>query len=280
MILQQFIADAQFKLAIKYGEREANAILNNLLYHVFKYSKADLLFKGADEIEPDKENYLLDAQTRLLNNEPLQYITGLAYFYDLVFEVNPAVLIPRPETEELADWIIHYQKKNAPKILDIGTGSGCIAVTLAKYIPEATVTAIDISVEACNIAKKNSLHNEVTVEVVPIDILKNKFQRKKFDIIVSNPPYIPEKEKTEMSRNVVDFEPSVALFVPDETPLLFYDKISEFALKHLRRKGNLFFEIHENYSVEVSRLLKEKGYKNIVVKKDLQGKDRMICCDK
>lgn len=280
MILQQFIADAQFKLAIKYGEREANAILNNLLYHVFKYSKADLLFKGADEIEPEKENYLLDALTRLMNNEPLQYITGQAYFYDLVFEVNPAVLIPRPETEELADWIIHYQKKNAPKILDIGTGSGCIAVTLAKYIPDATVTAIDISVEACNIAKKNSLHNEVTVEVVPIDILKNKFQRKKFDIIVSNPPYIPEKEKTEMSKNVVDFEPSVALFVPDETPLLFYDKISEFALKHLRRKGNLFFEIHENYSAEVSRLLEEKGYKNIVVKKDLQGKDRMICCDK
>ncbi|MBK8807558.1 MAG: peptide chain release factor N(5)-glutamine methyltransferase [Bacteroidales bacterium] len=276
MILQQFIADAQIVLTIKYGEREANAILYYLIQEVLGFSKTETIFHSVDEIAPEKETILKDAMERLQKNEPIQHITGWSYFFDLKFEVGPSVLIPRPETEELVDWIIHDTTKEGMKVLDIGTGSGCIAVTLAKHLKNASVTAIDVSAAACNIAKKNSLYNDLMIEVLNINILSNRIPNHKYNIIVSNPPYIPESEKDILADNVLQFEPNEALFVPSDDPLLFYKAIADFALLHLKRKGKLYFEIHENYGNQVIEMLREKGFKNIILKKDLQEKDRMI----
>jgi release factor glutamine methyltransferase len=232
--------------------------------------------------------------SELKTEKPIQYITGEAWFYGLRFEVNENTLIPRPETEELVEWIINsqmskdqnliLQKSNNLTILDIGTGSGCIPIALKKEIPNAQVSAIDISEKALEMARKNALVNQVEVNFIHQDILTSQHlnlstsQHLLFDVIVSNPPYVRNLEKQEIKRNVLDYEPHLALFVADSDALLFYRKIAQLALKSLAPNGKLFFEINQYLGKETVELVEQLGFKNIELRKDFMGNDRMICC--
>lgn len=211
---------------------------------------------------------------------PIQYLLGKTSFYGLDFEVNADVLIPRPETEELIEWIIasHKTKDESPntRILDIGTGSGCIAIALAKNMLNAQVFAIDISEKALATAKKNAIINEVTITFLEKNILETADLEQQFDIIVSNPPYVRNQEKKEIKKNVLDHEPHLALFVEDDDALLFYKKIAELAKTNLREGGKLFFEINQYLGNETVDLLQKMNFKNIELRKDIYGNDRMI----
>ena len=217
---------------------------------------------------------------------PVQYLLGKTSFYGLDFEVNENVLIPRPETEELVEWILSnnriIQKSNPEtsglKILDIGTGSGCIAISLAKNIPNAAVFAIDVSEKALATAKKNAEHNAVEVTFINQNILETEDLRQQFDIIVSNPPYVRNLEKEEIKKNVLDNEPHLALFVEDNDALIFYKKIAELAQKNLSENGQLYFEINQYLGKETVDLLEKMNFKNIELRKDIYGNDRMISC--
>ncbi|WP_024770509.1 peptide chain release factor N(5)-glutamine methyltransferase [Aquimarina macrocephali] len=218
------------------------------------------------------------ARRRLEKQEPIQYIIGETYFYGIPFMVNENVLIPRPETEELVGWIIEDQKKDKQSItiLDIGTGSGCIAISLAKKIPEAKVYAIDISEQAIQVARDNAKKNQADITFIKADILEVKELFQDFDIIVSNPPYVRELEKKEMRSNVLDNEPQQALFVSDNEPLLFYKKITDLAKEKLKENGGLYFEINQYLGVETKNMIKSKGFKSVEVRKDLYNNERMI----
>jgi release factor glutamine methyltransferase len=217
---------------------------------------------------------------------PVQYLLGKTSFYGLDFEVNENVLIPRPETEELVEWILSnnriIQKSNPEtsglKILDIGTGSGCIAISLAKNIPNAAVFAIDVSEKALATAKKNAERNAVEVTFINQNILETEDLRQQFDIIVSNPPYVRNLEKEEIKKNVLDNEPHLALFVEDNDALIFYKKIAELAQKNLSENGQLYFEINQYLGKETVDLLEKMNFKNIELRKDIYGNDRMISC--
>ena len=237
------------------------------------------------EIDISKFNNAIE---RLINHEPIQYIIGETEFYNLPFKVNSSVLIPRPETEELVSFVLQNRKNkilnSKPQtfnILDIGTGSGCIAISLAKNLPNANVFALDVSKEALEIAKINAELNNVEIEFIEGDIQKAenlilKIEDLKFDIIVSNPPYVRALEKEKMSANVLNHEPHVALFVEDNDPLLFYRKIIQFANKTLREKGLLFFEINEYLGKDMIKLLNDEGFVDLELKSDIFGKDRML----
>ena len=223
-----------------------------------------------------KINYALK---RLKKHEPLEYIFGETEFYSNTFKVNQHVLIPRPETEELVNWIeLTHKEKDIHSILDIATGSGCIAISLKKIYSNSKVIAYDISEEALIIAKNNSILNKTEVDFSLQDILlsANTILPNKFSIIVSNPPYICEKEKVLMQKNVLEYEPSIALFVPNDNPMLFYKTIIEFSTNNLAINGWLYFEINENYGKEVIDLLQLHNFQDIELKKDLNNKDRMI----
>jgi release factor glutamine methyltransferase len=208
---------------------------------------------------------------------PVQYITGETEFYGLRFKVDENVLIPRPETEELVEWIIKEEKPQAGyKLLDIGTGSGCIAVALAKYLPAAEIFALDIADKALDIAKQNAKQNQVSVHFFRYDILADEPFNLTFDCVVSNPPYITQKEKTAIAKNVLDYEPHQALFVPDENPLLFYERIAGFARKHLKENGSLYFETSSLHGRASAKLLEEKKFKSVKLLKDISGNDRII----
>jgi release factor glutamine methyltransferase len=213
---------------------------------------------------------------------PVQYLLGKTSFYGLDFEVNENVLIPRPETEELVEWILESQKSKVEsqniRILDIGTGSGCIAISLAKNIPNAAVFAIDVSEKALATAKKNAERNAVEVTFINQNILETEDLRQQFDIIVSNPPYVRNLEKEEIKKNVLDNEPHLALFVEDNDALIFYKKIAELAQKNLSENGQLYFEINQYLGKETVDLLEKMNFKNIELQKDIYGNDRMISC--
>jgi release factor glutamine methyltransferase len=217
------------------------------------------------------------AATELLAGRPIQYITGKAWFMGESFKVNEQVLIPRPETEELVDWVTEYAeiKGKALRILDIGTGSGCIAIALKKAMPEATIAAIDISPNAIKIAEENAAALNVAIEFVSLDILNAAFLPGQYDVIVSNPPYIPMGEMKNMDLEVTDHEPNIALFVPDEDPLVFYKAIARLAKLHLSSNGQLFFEIHYDQGAALIALLDEMHF-HAELRTDLFGKDRMI----
>ena len=219
---------------------------------------------------------------RLQAQEPIQYILGCTEFYGLPFQVNKHTLIPRPETEELVDWILsHVQNQGAVlDILDIGTGSGCIAVALAKNLPRASISALDISHKAIALAKENAINNQVSVSFSDQDILDTKSLEKKYDVIVSNPPYVRQQEKKAMHTNVLAYEPSNALFVSNEDPLLFYRKIAQLAKVSLKANGWLYFEINEYLPLEMESLLGETGFMNIEIKNDFRAVPRMIKCQK
>ena len=214
---------------------------------------------------------------------PIQYILGTTHFYGLEFNVNENVLIPRPETEELVEWIIssavNIPKYKNIKILDIGTGSGCIAISLAKNIPNAQVSAIDISDKALATAKENANLNQVAVAFIQRNILETNNLEQQFDIIVSNPPYVRNLEKVEIKPNVLANEPHLALFVEDNDALIFYRKIAELAIKNLTPEGKLFFEINQYLGKETVELLENMHFKNIELRKDIYGNDRMIACN-
>ena len=263
-----------------YPDSEIVPMARLLLTQVFGMSVVEL-YAGKDTVFSENEQKQLDdILVRLKKQEPVQYIIGTEEFYGLTFEVNKHVLIPRPETGELIDWIIQEHKYNQVKILDIGTGTGCIAISLAKNLEAAEVVSWDISEEALQVAARNCLRNGVHVALELRDVLHASATGEQFDVIVSNPPYIAEKEKADMSANVLEWEPGLALFVPDDKPLLFYRKIAELGRDMLLPGGKLYFEINREYGRQTMDMLAVLGYKNVELRKDLFQNDRMIKAEK
>ncbi len=279
MLIQAFKKYFFSELSILYPETEIQSFFTILVEFKLHLSRIQLALEHNFELDNDDLDFLKNALSKLKNQIPIQYIVGETTFYGLLFKVDKNVLIPRPETEELVEWIVQNHKKDEfIKILDVGTGSGCIAISLAKNLPNAEVSTIDISAEALNVAKNNANFNKVKVNFINTDILTLEKLENDFDIIVSNPPYVRELEKAQMQQNVLCNEPPIALFVENENPLLFYDKIAELAKRHLTKNGVLYFEINQYLGLETVELLKSKGFKHIELKKDIYGLDRMVKC--
>lgn len=260
-----------------YDEREAINIMHWVMEHVTGKKKIDRIINKQDLLSLAQQEKLEKIITELVAYRPVQYVLGEAWFAGMPFYVNESTLIPRPETEELVDWASSELKAGNGKLLDIGTGSGCIAIALKKKKSDADITAIDISNKALAVATKNALDLAADITFLMIDFLDETVwdQFSQFDMIISNPPYIKQSEEKEMLRNVLAFEPAMALFVPDNDPLVFYRKIARFAKKHLTPKGSIFLEINEAHGKETMRLYENEGY-IVELKKDLQGKDRML----
>ena len=266
-----------------YDEMEAESFFYLILENRYQLRRIDLALDAEKEFsdaEISNWNVILE---KLKTQIPIQYILGTTHFYGLEFMVDENVLIPRPETEELVDWIVKLNSKISKKkylrILDIGTGSGCIAISLAKNIPNSEVFEIDVSEMALAVAEKNALLNTVCVTFLHKNILETTSLDQKFDIIVSNPPYVRNLEKAEIKPNVLDNEPHLALFVADDDALIFYKKIAELAAANLNPNGQLFFEINQYLGKETLDLLESLGLKNRELRKDIYGNDRMIACN-
>lgn len=265
-----------------YGEQEVDSFFYLLTEHVVGLNRMALALEPNATINKKNEEVFQDALSRLEQQEPIQYIIGETEFYGLMFKVNPDTLIPRPETEELVEWIIKNhsaQNQDAQlNILDIGTGTGCIAISLAKHLPNAKVYALDVSRNALEVARQNAENNNVSVLFINDDILNpDGFKSNiKFDIIVSNPPYVRQLEKQEIKPNVLNHEPHLALFVDDHDPLLFYRSICEFSTIYLKEKGTLYFEINQYLGKEMVDLMQTFSFENVELKQDLFGNDRMV----
>jgi protein-(glutamine-N5) methyltransferase, release factor-specific len=300
----------QESLGTLYPPEEIRCIKRLILLHVCGLSHNQQILCKDKQIPEKEKDEIYSIINRLEKMEPLQYVLGDTEFYSLPLKVNPSVLIPRPETEELVDMIIKAQQsrllrssqghcettrycerseaisaliEESPRILDIGTGSGCIAIALAKHIPNAAITAIDISESALLTAKENALFNNVCINFIQANILKTEVTgliSDNFDIIVSNPPYITDMEKESMNDNVLAYEPHHALFVPNEDPLLFYKAIAEFSLHKLTPKGMIYFEINANYGSAIIEMLQKKGFTHTELISDLSGKNRFITAKK
>jgi release factor glutamine methyltransferase len=261
-----------------YSEGEASKMIEMIFEHTTQINKQHIILKGEEELDETIEKQLQEAFEKLLQHYPVQYIIGETWFYNLKFIVNKTVLIPRPETEELVFEAIQFLKNNgSKKVIDIGTGSGCIPISIKKNIEAANIISLDISEAALDIAKKNAILNNVHIDFRQIDFLNEDDYEElgEFDLIISNPPYIPEQEEQIMDKNVTLHEPHIALFVPQQQPLLFYEKILSFAEKHLAANGKIMLEIHEDLANETAALFTEKNY-SVEIKKDMQGKDRML----
>lgn len=265
-----------------YDKEEVHCFFYILCDFFLQYSRFEVSM-ALDTIVSAKNITAFDmALLRLKKQEPIQYILGTTEFYGLTFKVNEHTLIPRPETEELVDWVLSnlHDQDRVLDILDIGTGSGCIAISLAKNIPTARVSGLDISEKTLEVAQENAVKNQVLVSFCKKDILETTALKNRYDVMVSNPPYVRQLEKKAMNANVLDYEPGLALFVPNEDPLLFYRKIAQLALVSLQTRGWLYFEINEYLSKEMDVLLKEIGFANIEIKKDFREVPRMIKCQK
>ena len=280
MKIKEYRTEFIQQLTSIYDAGEAESFFYLILEENHQMKRIDLALNSDLSFSDTEIQYWNSILDELKKEIPIQYLLGKTSFYGLEFEVNENVLIPRPETEELVEWIVESQKSKAKsqksKILDIGTGSGCIAISLAKNIPNATVFAIDISEKALATAKKNAEINGVNVVFIEKNILKTEDLEQYFDIIVSNPPYVRELEKQEIRKNVLDNEPHLALFVEDNDALIFYRKIAELAQKNLTQNGQLFFEINQYLGTETVDLLEKMNFKNIELRKDIYGNDRMI----
>ena len=267
------------RLTTVYDDHEAKAVARYLLEIRYGLTMTNILCGKVESLSEEELKAMLN---RLLKGEPVQYVTGVAEFGGRRFHVEPGVLIPRPETAELCQWIVSslHTPHSSLHILDIGTGSGCIACTLAAELPESKVTAWDISDEALRIAQENAQNNHVHINIEKVDILSISHSTlltphsSKYNIIVSNPPYICNKEREGMEQNVLDHEPSLALFVPDEDPLLFYRAITRFAKTALQDGGNLYFEINPLYAQQLEQLMQEEGFSDICFRYDSFGKQR------
>jgi release factor glutamine methyltransferase len=281
--VQKTFTFIQEQLLDLYPAPEIKSLAYLVLEFVCRKDKQSLLFDKDKQLSTNEQAQIRAIVSELKNYRPIQYITGETEFYGLKFRVNENVLIPRPETEELVDWIIRdFKDKNTTStplsVLDIGTGSGCIAVSLAKHLPAASVCALDISETALEVARQNAEENRVIIQWFCCDLL-NELPGDlpgSFDVIVSNPPYVTPEEKRAMSRNVLDYEPHQALFVPQEKPLLFYERIAEIGQCRLNKNGSLYFETSALYGKETAEMLKNKGYRTIELVQDISGKDRMI----
>ena len=277
--MKQLLKKINDAIGALYTQSEVSALSRIIATEQLNISQTNYLLKEPVTLTPEEEENVTDALERLKQKEPIQYILGYSDFCGLRFAVTPAVLIPRPETSELIEWITE-ESHTAKSILDIGTGSGCIAVSLATMMPQTRVTAWDISTQALAVAQKNSTANGSNVLFEERDILTYEPTDESYDIIVSNPPYIKEVEKKEMEDNVLLWEPHLALFVPDNDPLLFYRTIAEKAQKMLTPGGKLFFEINRAHGTETAEMLNRLGYHNITLRKDLAGNDRMVMAEK
>ncbi|WP_339342550.1 peptide chain release factor N(5)-glutamine methyltransferase [uncultured Polaribacter sp.] len=284
MILKEFKLFFNEALSAIYPKTEIDSFFFILMEEKLKLQRIDTVLKPDFLIT--KKN-LIDLKTivkRLQKEEPIQYIIGSTEFYGLPFLVDKNTLIPRTETEELVSWVLDEikvltnNKITELSILDIGTGTGCIPISLAKNLTSLNISAIDISPEALIIAKQNAILNKVTIEFIELDILNAESLPQEYDVIISNPPYVRELEKEEIKNNVLENEPHLALFVADENPLIFYNKIADLAKQQLSKNGMLFFEINQYLGKETVNMLVKKGFKNIQLKKDLFGNDRMIKC--
>ncbi|WP_321305987.1 peptide chain release factor N(5)-glutamine methyltransferase [Marinifilum fragile] len=260
-----------------YSSRESESIAYILLEELLNYSRTQIQLNKTEAIQDEQFEKIKEYIADLKENKPIQYVLGEADFYELKFKVNQHTLIPRPETEELVHAIINENKDANLNVLDIGTGSGCIPICLAKHLLNADVTSVDISSGAIKTAKENAKLNSVQVRFEERDILNwEAYEWEQLDIIVSNPPYVTNAEKEKMEKNVLDFEPHTALFVSDHDPLIFYRRIAELAQEYLKEGGKLYFEINESLGKEMSELMEQKGFYNIQVRKDINGKDRMM----
>ena len=258
----------------QYDVSEARSIVRLLLMDTFGLTLTDICGGALNALTEAEQRLLEELMVRLEEGEPVQYVTGKAFFCNREFRVRPGCLIPRPETEELCQWIIN-EANNAHDILDIGTGSGCIAITLKASLPDADITAWDISCEALEIAQENAEINRTDVRFAIQDTLSPPDDIDRWDIIVSNPPYICQKEADTMERNVLDYEPQQALFVPDKDALLFYNSIIRYAVKALKPDGILFFEINPIYAHEVKAAMEAHGFNDVCIRKDMNDKKRM-----
>ena len=276
--VKDVFAEFRQELSSLYDASEIESLTLLILSEILETNKAKLKAFPEQELTPEQTDRTTKVLSRLKTGEPVQYILGYTEFYGLPLKVNPSVLIPRPETEELVEWVLNSGQLTVGSILDIGTGSGCIAISLKKNLTDAQVSAIDISTGALETARENAKVNEVKVDFINADILnlKSEIVHPKFEIIISNPPYVTLEDKKQMHTNVTDFEPHTALFVPENDPLIFYKAIVDFASGHLEKGGLLFFEINENHGEQLVELLSHKSFINIELRKDMSGRDRMI----
>jgi release factor glutamine methyltransferase len=304
-----------------YPDPEISSLTDIIISHLFEIPKHEIHIKKDEPVSERDSTRFINIVNELKTGKPVQYILGCTEFFGLKLRVTPDVLIPRPETEELVKWIIDDFSRKPVSILDIGTGSGCIAIALKKFLKNSNIHGCDISVPALEIAHENARSNSVEVlfyhldisailtskpgEIIhndifwssktrnkgnhnsmeitdsdQIDIKTNHGLNKLHDLIVSNPPYIPLSEKSSININVTGFEPGIALFVPDDDPLLFYRHIALFGSDHLKKNGQIYLEIHENSGPSVKKLLEEHGYRQVTIRSDINGKDRMIKCFK
>lgn len=277
--MKNILAHIRTQIGGCYTTGEVTALSRILVTELLGIKESTYFLKDPVTLDSEQEERLQAALEQLKQQCPIQHILGYEYFCGLQFKVTAATLIPRPETSELVEWIAD-EATGSPRILDIGTGSGCIAVCLAKKIPGSKVTAWDISPEALSIAKENCNTNGTNIEFEQVDILSYQPVQERFDIIVSNPPYIKEEEKSGMEANVLDWEPHTALFVPDNDPLLFYRAIAQKAATMLTPGGKLFFEINRAYGKETCEMLASYGYIRIELRKDFADNDRMIKAEK
>jgi len=275
------LRDLQQQITLKEDISEIRSILFIVMENVLGLTQAEIFADKSIAFGDNEQKKLTDVISRINNQEPVQYIFGSAYFYGRRFKVCSSVLIPRPETELLIEEVLKETKPFTPgAILDIGTGSGCIAVTLAKELPEKRIVAIDISEEALKVARQNASDLGASVEFNKVNALEENFPVIDLEMIVSNPPYIAVSETGDMKRNVVDFEPHLALFVPDFNPLVFYETIAAKGMKTLKDGGKAIVEINERFGKEVVAVFKEAGFKNARVIKDLREKDRIVIASK
>lgn len=275
--MQTAIKYIQSELQGLYPDTEIKSFSHLIIEKVTGFSRLDIILNKNTQFSIEQHQKIESFIRKLKKNVPIQYIFGETEFYGLMFTVNDSVLIPRPETEELVDWIrTESNQTNELNILDIGTGSGCIAICLKHIFPGANVDAFDISDEALKTAAINAKRNNLAVNFMKVDILNSPDFDHKWDIIVSNPPYVLENEKSEILPNVLEYEPHLALFVPDTDPLLFYRMIAVFAQNHLTNNGKVYFEINRQFGKQTVEMLAEHGYRNIELRKDISGNDRMI----
>ena len=284
--IERVFGDFKQNLSKLYDVREIEAVALLTITEICNLSKSKIKAFPELELSQQQAEKLNDTLIQLQTGKPIQYILGKTEFYGLPFYVNPSVLIPRPETEELVEWAVSSVgswQLAVGSILDIGTGSGCIAISLKKNLPGFDVSAVDISKAALQTAKTNAELNAVNIDFVEADILNLSTQsslisnlQSPISILISNPPYVTLHDKSKMHTNVTDFEPHSALFVPEDDPLIFYKVIADFAIKNLTPNGQLFFEINESYGNDVVKLLADKGFKNIELRKDMSGRDRMV----
>jgi release factor glutamine methyltransferase len=256
---------------------EIDSIFICIANHLLNYGKIQIHENLQKDIEPANEKIFTDYLNRLLKGEPLQYILRFTEFYNLRIRVDPRVLIPRPETEFMVDRIVkESQQQSGLQMIDLCTGSGCIAIALAKALKNLSVTAMDVSEDALELAYLNAKENHTEILFVHDDLLNLQETYSLYDLIVSNPPYVREMEKKSMHINVLDFEPEMALFVPDTDPLVFYRAIAEFGIKHLAKNGKVYTEINEHLGIETKSIFQTKGYKKVDIYKDIRQKDRYL----